>query len=283
MSRPVIIRLVILALVLAALAAGLWYYNRPSAVVSRAFDRLSSTQTADFTASAEISNTIATQQLLGEPGTVSLSLAGRFDRSAQPLPAADSQVDLSASTDSVRVDAGGSVRLIANKLYFKLDRLPGSLPGLAGAKGQWFSLTRTGDAPQSSVPSGPLFTSVRQAGWEKLNSSLALKYHVDATPAAVIRFFNSVAAILGTRLTQQQITTLQANVSSLKTVPVDIWVSPITGRFRQLQTELAIPNANTARLTLTLEPLAGPLQIEPPSSAAPLDQPSPAATPPAAP
>lgn len=245
------------ALIVAGLLLAFFYiYQRPRTVAERAVRHLVATPKQQFTADLQLQNSQATQAALKEKGTVEVHLQGTYDRSAT-RPALASTVDVTIKTESVSLQVSGEARLREDKFYLLISKIPPLWPVLQNLKGQWVELPRGGTkieaSPAEALPTGQagsakegqLFLSVKRLGNNQ--------YQALATQAAVVRFMNALAEIMGTELSNQQLSELQRGIGQLEQLPVTLTITPFSHRLQRLETTITPPNGNNVHFVLQLE------------------------------
>src|SRR5688572_23196793 len=74
----------IVLVVAAALAGGLiWYTQRPARVAEAAVEQLAATDTANYRLQLQLENVAASQQVLGEQGSIEFTAVGAFAREGE--------------------------------------------------------------------------------------------------------------------------------------------------------------------------------------------------------
>ena len=235
--------------------AGLWWWQRPSRVVTAAVEKLGAAQTQQFKADLQLANAPAGEALLGQPSEVQLLLQGAFERKADQRDSLTSAVQLITATEGLTLRVEGETRFIGDQAYVRIISSPPTFPVLVQLKDTWLSLPRGADssASEARLPE-QLFTEVDRVGSEKVNDRRATKYSAQATSEAVVQLLDSIADLLGTRLTDEQINNIRQSVAGGSTVPIDIWVSPVSRELIKLAATLTIPGSNT--IGFTFEPSA---------------------------
>ncbi len=236
------------------LVVALIFVFRPQAVIERALRDLKTTEEASFKATLALENSDTTKQFLGEEGIVEVTLDGAFDREPDKRDAVSADVNITAKTDSVSVQIGGEMRFIGDTAYIFIEKSPAIFPALVQLKGQWFTLERGGivEPAAADLSDLSLFQTVRRIGREKIEGVSVVKYEAVASGEAVVRMLDSIASVLGTQLTEDQINNIRTSASEAGRVPVEFWITPWQGQLQRLSTVLVIPGGNTVRFTLTL-------------------------------
>lgn len=247
--------------------------QRPSFVVERAADRLGAATSARYTAVLQLENAAATQQVLGEQGAVELTLDGVFIREDEQTDSLQADVKFLTKTESVTVNVDGEVRFIKDRIYALVETAPPMLAALSQVKGQWITLPRgSGTEAAVQMPPEELFTQVKRTGTGELNGEQVVVYRAEAKDEAVVSMMDSIAELLGTRLTTDQIDNLRSSVDRVESVPVEIKIRRWSSELRELSTTLTIPGANTVHFTLTLHDTNQPVDIIEPTDAVPIEQ-----------
>lgn len=246
------VAIIVGGVVLVILAGLFWQYQRPERLVTTAVSKLVDAQSQKFAATIELGNAPATQALLGEAGTINLTLNGSYDRPEEKRPSLETTIVVLAKTDSVSMQLEGELRLIEDKAYLFVKTAPQRIPALAQLRGKWVELPRgnASEAPASEL-SGPLFANVKRAGRETINKQSTSKLTGEATSTAIVRFLEGVAEIVGTSLTNEQLASLQSSLTSKETVPVTLWVAPWSRQLRQVS--LALQGPNNQRTSYTIQ------------------------------
>lgn len=271
-----IIAIIIAALVI-LIGGSVWYTQRPSRAVEAAVEQLAAAKTANYRLQLQLENVAASQQLLGEQGSVEFTAVGAFAReenNGQDSPARSAlQADivLLTKTESVSVAVEGEVRFVGNKLYFHITKLPPLYALLNQLKGQWFEIPRGEEmATPPPVTDEDHFQAIKRVGRETIDGESAVKYEAVAKEAAVVGMMDSVAEVLATRLTAQQLGSLRQSVDEAGEVPVELWISPWSNELRQLRANVTVPGGNTMHFTLNITDTGAPVTITVPESATPL-------------
>lgn len=257
-----------LAVAVAVVGGALLYGQRPTRVAEAAITTLSEARTARFTATLELENAQATQQQLGELGTVEITLDGVFERRDNEPDAIAADVAFATKTESISVTVDGEVRFVGDKAYLNIEKTPPTFAALNQLKGQWLFFER-GASPEAATAheAAPPFVSVTRRGMGDVQGEQVVVYDAVATDEAVITMMDGIAELLGTRLTQDQITDLRDSVTKVSQVPVELKVRRWSNELRQLSTVLEVPGGNTVRFTLTPKELNTPVEITAPDGA----------------
>lgn len=242
------------------------YIQRPDRVISDAITKLSQAQTEHFHAAIVLGQTPAGSALLKEATDLTLTLDGSFDRHALPVgrqgdgrDSLASDITINAKSDSVSVELNGELRLIGDKAYLLVKKAPAAIPLLAKLKDTWAELPRGEASNQTNTgETGPLFQDVKRISRGK--------YTTLATQAGVVHFMDNVASVLGTHLTDQQISGLEANLSQAKTLPVILWISPWSHELQQIE----LQPGNSARYTISFSERNQGVNHEVPGDAQPI-------------
>lgn len=262
-STPAIVIIGVLVLGAAAL---LFYFQRPAAVVNRSLRNVGTLASADFTTTLELANNQVTEQTLGERGTLEVMIDGVYQRHTDTPDTLSADVTLTTKTESVSVQIEGEVRLIEDQAYLHITRAPAALPIVPQLKGKWFSLPRRSEATTVTDQDEPpvLVENVARVGREKVGDTSTVKYTAAATPEAVINFMDVIADILGTSLTDQQITEIRQGVTAGSSVPLEVWVEA-GSRLKQLSATLDLANGNVTRLTVRINERNNDVDVPKPS------------------
>lgn len=256
--------IIAISLLVAGLLAIFFYvYQRPRAMAERAIHNLATNPAQNFTADLQLENSQAAQAAFKEKGTMAVRLQGNYDRST-PRPALASAVEVTIKTESVSLQLSGEARLREDKFYLLISKTPPIWPSLQALKDQWVELPRGGHQNSATnVAPGQLFASVKRTGKNQ--------YQALATQVGVVRFMNALAEIMGTELSDQQLTELRRGIGQLEQLPVTLTITPFTHRLVRLETTIAPPNGNNVRFVLQLEPTANPMAISVPEGAITLE------------
>jgi len=241
--------------------AALWYWQSPQRVATAAARGLGQADTQHFDAEIKIGNTEATTNLLGEAASVSLQVAGVFDRQEAGRDSLDADIILVTESESVSLKVEAEAKFIGDEAYVKINKSPAAFPALVELKGQWLVLPRGGDDNLGHTPGGSeaLFTNVKRAGAGHLTA--------EATPAAFVSLLDNIANLLGTNLTAGQIDNIRSSLNQVDTVPVELDISSFSHELQQLSTTLNMPNQNTVEFTLALSERNQPTEITVPEGA----------------
>lgn len=257
------------AVVLLGVGGLLVWLQRPTAVVERAFTELAETKTGAFAAQLALENNQATQQLLGEAGTLELAVDGVFARHDEQQDSLQADATMTAKTESVSVQLQAEFRFIGDQVYVLVKRAPAAYPALVQLKGVWLKLPRGAEQQPAAEQDDAveLFTDVDRAGTEHLDGVGVVKYDTVATDDAVVRMMDAFAVLLGTDLTEQQIQDVRAGVAQAGEVPVTVWVRRFSRQLEQLQTRFTVPGGNTVAFTLRLKERGQDVTVEEPAGA----------------
>lgn len=246
------------------------YAQRPERAVSNAVVKLAQAKTGHFRASVALDQNQAAQSLLAEATAMTITLDGSLQREAGGPASLVSEVTINAKGESVTLEISGELRLIGDKAYLLVKKAPAAIPLLAKLKDRWVELPRgSGAAKAVSETSGPFFHDVKSAGREKIAEKKAVKYETTATEQGIISFMDSVANLLGTQLTDQQIGNLRANLEKVDSLPVTLWVTPWSQELVRLEAQLP---GNSVRYTITFSDRNKPVAHEIPPDAKPIKE-----------
>lgn len=265
--------LVLVVLVVVVVGGGVVYLQRPSLVVAQAVSKFGDADSAAFAATLQLENAQATQQQLGEQGTIELQLDGVFARQEAEQDTLQADVVFATKTESVSVNIEGEVRFISDKAYLYVEKAPQMLAPLAQLKGMWLELER-GPAVAEETRTAPeqLFVNIERTGTAELNGETVTVYKAVADDQAVIVMMDSMAELLGTRLTQEQITNLRSSVGRVQQVPVELKVKRWSRQLRQLRAVLDVPGGNKVNFTLTITDTNQPVKVTVPEGAVSLTE-----------
>lgn len=264
-KRYSFLTLIIILVVISVLVVQL----RPSAVLNRSIQKLSQLKTAHIITHVTLANSSTTQQLLGEEGAVNLIIDGQYAKQASEPDNLAAHINLTISTDSVSVTIDGEARLINDKIYLLVNKAPAAIPTLEQIKGRWISFDRTAQntTPKSdSVAIADLFTDVQQQGIATINGQKTVHYNVQATKQAVIQFVDTLANVLGSRLSKDQLQTLEQDITTNSLLPTDIYISFWPNNIRQITSHLQAPSGNDINLSVLIDKPNQPVQIETPQA-----------------
>lgn len=260
-------------MILLVIGGTVLYVQRPSYVVERAADKLGRVTSARYTAVLQLENAQATQQVLGEQGAVALTIDGVFARAEDQPDSLQADVQFVTKTESVTVNVDGEMRFINDRIYALIETAPPMLAALAQLKGQWLAMPRGSEVVAAAqTPPEQLFTDVRRTGTARIGGEEVVVYHAEAKDEAVVSMMDSIAELLGTRLTTQQIDNLRASVDRVERVPVAIKIRRFSTELRELSATLVVPGGNTMHFTLTIHETNQLVSIAAPDGAVPLEQ-----------
>lgn len=260
---------------LVVVIGGLVFVNQPSRVAEGAIDKLAQATTGKFVATLLLENAQATQQVMGEQGTVEIKLDGVFARGTkdQERDQLKADVAVTTKTESVSVTLEGEARFVNDKAYLYIKKSPPAFGALTQLKGQWLQLPRgeTTQPAQAKLPDD-LFTGVKRAGTQDLDGRSVVKYTATAHETAVVRMMDSIAALLGTRLTDAQVNSIRGSVQKVGQVPVELWITRWGSDLAQLSALIAVPDGNKMRFTLRLKETNSKVEIVAPDNAKPINE-----------
>lgn len=231
----------LLGIIAIVVVGGTYIYSQhPARAVSNAVKKLAEAQTEHFHAVIALDSNPAIQSLLAEATSLNITLDGTFDRHGQERDSVVTDLTINAKSDSVTLEIGGELRLIGDKAYLLVKKAPAAVPLLARLKDKWVELPRGSatDAAVANNSSGPLFHDVKSAGREEINDQTTRKYSTTATEQGILLFMDNVASILGTKLSDQQITNLRDSLEKADALPVELWVTPWSQELLQLQASI---------------------------------------------
>lgn len=240
-------------IIIGAVTALIAWRLRPTAVVAGAMDRAAEAQSHSFTARLAIANAQASAASLGEQASITLEATGAYDRSQPATDALQATILASLETESVTMVTEVETRFIENAAYLLIKKMPPALSPLAQLKGQWLRLPREGAQQASSLPADEsLFTNISRAGTAEINGDTVRVYSAIATPTAVLHLFDSIGALVGNRLTADQVEQFRQNVAAADGIPVRLAIAPITRELQQIESVFIAPgNQNEIHFTLT--------------------------------
>ncbi|MEX1997639.1 MAG: hypothetical protein WEA04_03110 [Candidatus Andersenbacteria bacterium] len=260
---------IVSGIVVVVVTAGtMWYIQRPATIAERSITALARANTAHFKAMVELANDATTEALLGESGTVEFIADGVFARHDNERDALQADITLTTKTESVSVTVEGEVRFIGDKAFLYIKASPPIFALLNQLKGQWLELPRgeEGNIITMSTPER-YFVEVKRQGIEQLQGKSVVKYEAVAADAAVISMMDAIAELLGTRLTQDQISNIRQSVDQVGQVPVELWIKRWSQNLRQLRAVLEVPGGNNIQFTLATEELNEKVDIVAPPNA----------------
>jgi hypothetical protein len=251
------------------LVGGTAYLMSPTRILERAAVNLAELKTAKFNANLIMTNSEATQQLLGESGVVEVSLDGLLDRRGETRDALMATIILKTKTESVSVQVEGETRFVNDQVYLYVTKSPKVFPLLVQLKGQWLEFNRGGVVAGASSEEGnkSLFTNVKRGQVEKIDGISTIKYKANANDDGVLALMDNVAEIFGTQLTEGQIGAIRQSIVQAGEVPVEIWIKKLSSEIVRLKAHIAVPGGNTVEFTLTLQDRNKPVAIEVPDGA----------------
>lgn len=229
----------VVALALLIMVGMYAYARQPSRAVSNAVSKLASARTQHFHAVIALEKNPAIQSLVAEATSMTVTLDGSWKREPDSATSLVSDITMNTKSEAITLEMGGQLRLIGDKAYLLVAKAPAAVLMLAKLKDQWAELPR-GNAPQNPAPSasGPLFQDVKSGRREKIDGQTTIKYETHVTEQGMIRFMDNLASILGTRLTDQQIENLRANLKNVDSLPVTLWVTPWSQELVQLEVQV---------------------------------------------
>lgn len=263
----------VFGVVAAGVVVLLVFISRPGRVAREAVESLAEAKTGAFVATVQLENAQATQQLLGEAGSVEIVLDGVFLRREKDNERDRLQADVTVTTktDSLSLTLEGEARFVGDKAYLFIEKSPAAFGALTQLKGQWLELPR-GDAsqPAETAISSDFFTKVERDGSANLSDVSVVKYTAQAHEAGVVRMMDSIAELLGTRLTDAQVNSIRGSVQKVGHVPVELWVARWGTQPKQLAATIEVPGGNKMRFVLQLKQLNAKVVIAAPEKAVPL-------------
>lgn len=256
----------ILLIIIAVTAV--WFYQRPTRVVNIAIDKLAQADSQQFNGTVQITYPQAAQNPLGDSTKVTIQFNGVYDRQSDQRDSLTTDIKLITEAEGTTLNVDGELRFIGEQAYLRIIAVPDAIPTLAQLKGPWFKLPRGGQSAASRLNnSEEIFTAVELAGKTEIAGAALKTYQAFATPADILRLLDNAADILGTRLTEQQITNFRQRAAGFGDIPVELQITPWSYELRRLSAALAIPNSNTVSLVLTFNNPSGIVNITPPENA----------------
>jgi hypothetical protein len=236
----------ILVLLIAVItAAFILFWMRPAKVVQDAFEKLAISSSQAFQATISVSNPQASVDILGEQASVNLDIDGKFTREDNKRDSFEATVQLTTKTETLTLLIEANTKFIDEKAYFQITRTPSTIPTLAQLKGQWIELPRGTKKEASTLPEkNRTFTKVEAGDKQEIDGVTTKTYHATATSAAVIRMLDSIASILGTHLTAEQINNIQQGIAEAENLPIELAVTPWTREIRRIKSSTTVPNSN---------------------------------------
>lgn len=263
MSRRQQISSAVILLTAGVLVAAFYIYQRPTAVAERALHTLATTPNQKFTADLQLENSLATQATLKEKGTIEVHVNGTYSR-ANARPALASSIDVTIKTESVSLQLGGETRLLDDKLYLLISKVPPLWPAIQTLKSTWVELPRGGHSqPVNNLPNSQVFMSVKRTGHNQ--------YQAEVTQAGIVRFMNALAEILGTTLSNQQLDELRRGIGQFEHLPVTLTITPLSHQLQQIETTIRPASGNNMHFVLHVEPLKHAPHITAPDGAVSLE------------
>lgn len=236
------------------LAAGLgWIWTRPERVIRVAAAKLADARSRAFDAQLAIDNAAVTRQLLGEEAMLTVAAAGTFERQDNAPARLAATVTVGMQSESVALTTEADMRFIDDSVYLLIKKIPPSLTDLAQFKGQWIKLPRAKPSGTEPPPPEKLFSDITAAGFDKVAGRRVRMYKATAAPAAALRLFDSIAALVGDRLTTEQLAAVRESSKNIDGTPVELAITPLSRQLRRIKATFTSPaNQNTMRFTFTL-------------------------------
>lgn len=268
MSKKKGLRIFVLIVVVAVVVFVL-FWIRPKKVVQDSLDNLAKSKTQVFNAVIFVSNPQASIDILGEQASVELTVDGVFRREDSARDSIDAVVKLTTKTETASMLIEVNTRFIGEQAYFQILRAPPTFPALVELKGQWIELPRGTQKEVSELSgSSEVFLEV-EAGEEREVDGVKVKtYKTVATAAAVVRMLDSVASILGTHLSAEQIGNIQQGIADAETLPVELAITPWSREIRQIRSSTTVPGSdNNMSIEFTFKDRNKPVEIIVPENA----------------
>jgi hypothetical protein len=244
MRKRFFIRLILIVIALTVISL-LVYWTRPSRVVDTALAKLARSDTQHFYSAISITNPEASIDILGEKASVDLLVNGQFKREADRRDSLDATLQLTTKTETLTMLVEANARFIGDQAYFQITKAPPSLPLLAELKNIWIELPRgTQQSPAALPEQEDTFVSVKAGPRQELDGTTVKAYQAVATSAAVIRMMDSIAQVLGTHLTAEQIASIQQGVANAENVPIELAITPWSNEIRRISLVTTVPGSN---------------------------------------
>lgn len=256
-------------IVIVAVVAFVLFWMRPAKVVEKSFDKLANSRTQTFSAVISVSNPQASVDILGEQASIELNVSGKFKRENDKRDSVDAVVKLSTKTETTTMMIEANTRFIGEQAYFQIIEAPATFPSLAQLKGQWIELPRGMQKDVSELPaSSKAFLEIETGENKEIDGVEVKTYKVMATAAAVVRMLDSMASILGTHLTAEQISNIQLGVAAAETLPVELAITPWSREIRQIKSSTVVPGSdNTMSIEFTFRDRNQSVEITVPENA----------------
>lgn len=267
--RKKIIAKILAFIVIVAVVAFVLFWMRPAKVVEKSFDKLANSRTQTFSAVISVSNPQASVDILGEQASIELNVSGKFKRENDKRDSVDAVVKLSTKTETTTMTIEANTRFIGEQAYFQIIEAPATFPSLAQLKGQWIELPRGMQKDVSELPaSSKAFLEIETGENKEIDGVEVKTYKVMATAAAVVRMLDSMASILGTHLTAEQISNIQLGVAAAETLPVELAITPWSREIRQIKSSTVVPGSdNTMSIEFTFRDRNQSVEITVPENA----------------
>lgn len=268
MRKRFIIRIIIAVIALTVISL-LVYWMRPSRVVDTALAKLARSDTQHFYSTISITNPEASVDILGEKASVDLLVNGQFKHETDRRDSLDATVQLTTKTETLTMLVEANTRFIGDQAFFQITKAPPSLPLLAGLKNIWIELPRgTQQSPSTLPKEQDTFVSVKAGPRQELDGTTVKTYQAVATSAAVIRMMDSIAQVLGTHLTAEQIASIQQGVANAENVPIELAITPWSNEIRRISLVTTVPGSNNnMSIDLKFTERNKPFEISAPSDA----------------
>lgn len=269
MNRKTGIGIAVLVIVVAVVA--FFMYRTPDRMVRNAFMQFQKETMHDFDATLSMDNKETSVAALQNFSRIGLNLKGTYQETNSSMATIASSFNLKAEGEGLSIEVAGQARLVDDRLYFYIEKVPNVPPGIEQLKGRWFSIPRgqaSGDTPQVRLE----LTDLTYTGREKVNDDTTYKYSGHMSKDMVIDVVRSVIYVLGSNLTNQHVDQLQAAIQDDHGIPATFWLTPLTGTLRRFDTTIAADKGNALDISVVFTTPQETVAITAPEGAIPLDQ-----------
>ncbi len=264
--------MIALILIILLVLVAIYFWQRPSFVVNRSFQKLAYSRTQSFDGHIMLTNLEATQSLIGEGASLNVNFDGVFERTS-PRNSLKTHILISTDTDSVTMRIEGDIIFINEDAFIRITKAPPTIPLLSQFKNQWIKTNRGGEETDSQLKDDELLIkNIRKTGKTEVNDNSVTTYEISTSTTAVLHFLDQIASILGTRLTAEQVNNFKNNVSNAEDIKTTVGVSKWSHSLHLVNTSITMPGGNTVVFTLHLNNRNKKVDISPPDQARSLEE-----------
>jgi len=227
--------LIIMAATIAMLGAGavsyFMFWNTPERVLSQMLEK--NVESVHFEGETEIG-----RKVLGVGTTVAVGLNGNLDIKNEAMPLLETALNLKAGQGGINVLSNGELKLVGDKVYFKLSDLPDlSAFGLDFSKleGQWIAQEVPGNQTKELTETQikeineltgktKFFKEIKSIGTNNIQGVLTYHYKVKLSKDALYDYVVKTSEISAKNLSGDEKEVLKKSIEQVVGMDVELWV-----------------------------------------------------------